>query len=311
MIKNNDRFAEYKIDIHKTDTPAHFFQLVADFVDYAWSKSSVLKLVEGLEYEYQKAKDNYRHLEDIAENEVGVKTKSSGGIASFKNREKYFKSRSESLSTDWLKNEKLINSAHYGELQNAKVAFDEFRKNSSKWKSWKELVMVRDFVRRNGSSISLEEYEKQLDLGVRLIDVDKVINFSIEDIKKMYIPFFDNVYNYFADMTEANDGHIVYSNCEALSSGTLTVGSQEITFKKIPADILNFFYLYRVTEEYKDYHEFNSFSGENKKLTSDEFNKKIKAINRRIEKETRGVMPVLITRKENKQQEANLYKWNK
>jgi len=94
-------------------------------------------------------------------------------------------------------------------------------------------------------------------------------------------------------------------------AGILAINKNKpITFKKLRAKIIDFFFKSNeMGNEYKNYKDFNEFS-EEETASSDEFNKNINAINKRVQKETKGLVKKLIVKKENKKNEANIYNWN-
>jgi hypothetical protein len=99
--------------------------------------------------------------------------------------------------------------------------------------------------------------------------------------------------------------------------GKLKIGSfPEISFKKTSADILQFFFANeKIGNEFKKYSDFNKFvddgKGNSKLINSDDFSKRIAAINKRIEKWTKNLVKDIIQKGENNLQEANIYHWNK
>ena len=108
------------------------------------------------------------------------------------------------------------------------------------------------------------------------------------------------------------DKKTAYNYTDYSGIGILNMGNSPITFKKLRAKIIDFFFKSKeLGNEHKNYKDFNEFSGENGEQTSsDEFNKEIKAINNRLKKETKGLVKELIIKKENKKNEANIYSWN-
>lgn len=89
-------------------------------------------------------------------------------------------------------------------------------------------------------------------------------------------------------------------------------GHPEITFTKHPAAILNFFFKSgRTYNEYRNYKDFQVFYAKDehiKNISSDEFSKKIKAINKRIRSETKGLIKEIMVKEKNRSNEANAYK---
>jgi hypothetical protein len=88
----------------------------------------------------------------------------------------------------------------------------------------------------------------------------------------------------------------------------------EILFKKMPARILNFFYVSKGIDEYKNFNDFNAFLAEEQHvgvIGSDDFSKKINAINKRVKRETNELIKNIIIKMDNKKVDANMYRWNK
>ena len=82
-------------------------------------------------------------------------------------------------------------------------------------------------------------------------------------------------------------------------------------FKKTPATILQFFFLTKDDQEYKNYKHFNEFVRDEKsRVSSDTFNKTIKEVNARVNRDTKTIRREVITKgTTTKKQEANTYHW--
>ena len=109
---------------------------------------------------------------------------------------------------------------------------------------------------------------------------------------------------------------IFYKYDDYSKEGKLKIGTfPEISFKKIPADILQFFFTNeKMGNDYKNYKNFNKFTDNEKNyskpIKSDDFNKKISIINKRVGKGTNNLVKEIIQKGKNKSQEANIYRWN-
>jgi hypothetical protein len=92
-------------------------------------------------------------------------------------------------------------------------------------------------------------------------------------------------------------------------TGTLKMGTlKNVKFDKMPAKILNYFYLNNGTgNNYKDYKNFNECAEDN--LNSDKFNKIIDTINKRVIKET-TLRRVIIESGDTKTPKAKIFRWN-
>ena len=133
---------------------------------------------------------------------------------------------------------------------------------------------------------------------------------SAEDIEK-----------YSATEIVSNNG-VFYDYDHVISIGKLKIKSisEHITFRGTRAKILYFFYFHKdknITDDTcKNYADFNVYIKnkqdiKNKIITSGDFSKAINAINRQVSKATKGAIKDLISKKENKRNEANIYHWNK
>jgi hypothetical protein len=95
----------------------------------------------------------------------------------------------------------------------------------------------------------------------------------------------------------------------------LYVNDQKITFSKNTGLILFFIYKSRIFTEDKSYHDYNIFiektdyNSDYKNIASDKFNRSIKEINERAQKETNGYIKELIAIKSLGKNKRNEYKW--
>lgn len=91
-------------------------------------------------------------------------------------------------------------------------------------------------------------------------------------------------------------------------------GSKDIKFQKISAAILKFFKeASEASKGYKIYKDFNEFFAENqsiKNITSNTFSKRIDSINKRVKKETEGIIKELIEKKSTGKNQINSFRWN-
>ncbi|MEI6288141.1 MAG: hypothetical protein WCP18_00950 [bacterium] len=114
-------------------------------------------------------------------------------------------------------------------------------------------------------------------------------------------------------LTNKSDNAINYVFHEyGMHTGHLTIGNYpKITFTKKTADIVNYFYeIGKFDKEFHNYQDFNKFISDPKlEVVSDEFNKKIQEINKRICRDTKKVIKELIIKGKNKSNEANIYRW--
>lgn len=153
---------------------------------------------------------------------------------------------------------------------------------------------------------------------------------NLEFIEKLFAKYYDKKIIITTKFFEfINSSHevklaesIFYYDYNHFSSiGKLKIKNiPDISFKKLRAKILFFFYFHKdrtITDDVcKNYTDFNMFA-ENKHLAEDytvksgEFSKEIVAINKRVFKETKGMIKDLISKKENKRSDANIYHWNK
>jgi len=105
-------------------------------------------------------------------------------------------------------------------------------------------------------------------------------------------------------------------NSSGIPTGKLYVGNFSIEFQKMPAKIINYFFVGRkfFSNGYKNYKDFNEYIKEdNEAIKSDDFSKRINEINDRVGKETKGFVKELLEKelRENKgKQTANSYRFN-
>ncbi len=115
----------------------------------------------------------------------------------------------------------------------------------------------------------------------------------------------------------ADNSAISYKFNNSSFQGILKIGDIfRINFKGLTAYLINFFYITKeLGNDYRSYREFNEFIDSQKiypdTLTSDDFSKKIKSINKRVEGKTDKLIMEIIIKGKNKKIEANIYKWNK
>lgn len=90
----------------------------------------------------------------------------------------------------------------------------------------------------------------------------------------------------------------------------LRIGNYELSFSGKRAAIINFFYKGRVLKKYLGFHDYNKYAGrENgnsyKTPSSKQFSDDIEAINKRVYKETDGLLTTLIKLKDKKSSNEN------
>lgn len=123
-------------------------------------------------------------------------------------------------------------------------------------------------------------------------------------------------------VTEKKDKKEIYifNDYEKKPSGKLTIGNYQVSFNKIPAVIIHYFYeLSKITDEYKNYKDYNEFlikerpscEFSEKVADSDIFNKKINAINKKVYNNTKHMIENIFEKGKTKRREPNIYRWNK
>jgi len=171
---------------------------------------------------------------------------------------------------------------------------------------WMESMDLYDM----GKEESLEVNGYRAEIEVKNYNLLKSISDEYDQLK-----FGKKIQSEQKNETTLNNEIYEYHDYNKNPMGLLRIGKYpEIHFNKTPAVIIHYFYeSSKLGNSHKNYKDFNEFLEENrlaKKISSDDFNKKIEAINKRVSKETKKMIKEIITKGENKKQEANIYKWN-
>ena len=97
---------------------------------------------------------------------------------------------------------------------------------------------------------------------------------------------------------------------------TIEISDRILIFKKNTGLILYFLYKSRIYKESKNYHDYNNFIDSSdynnvcdKEIKSDRFNRAVREINERIQKETKGYIKELISIKSLGKNRENEYRW--
>jgi len=242
MIKINNRLTEYKNDIQGLNNITSFFRLIGDFVDYIFSEKILLNLVNKLENEFDDAnkkgdpadKKIQKELDERIQKELEKRMKTEKG-----NKKPTVKViKRDILNENFLRADRIraCEASECNSYEKFLLIKNKLKKlkKDSRWKSWIELKQVNEYIQPNRverslderiiDERSLEEYKKCLDFGLNDIDQLKNSN-NIIKIKNIYIPYFNNIYNYFINVLNSKNG----GEGNTLESIHLITGSLEPT----------------------------------------------------------------------------------
>jgi hypothetical protein len=190
-----------------------------------------------------------------------------------------------------------------------------------------ELIYLFNFKRIETVEKAIQVEELRRGVNYLLSEFDRILerNDSDENVyikRQYYSSDIIRVHHCLIENLERNSKH----NCKSIDnidfkfssygipSGKLIVkGFDSIEFIKLPAIIVQFFFLNKTFDSDYSYKDFNEFQGaESKQVSSNNFRLIINSINNRVSNHTSGIVKELIQKQEsyNSNIATNRYKWN-
>lgn len=202
---------------------------------------------------------------------------------------------------------------------------------NSELASWFNLELVYFLILRkkeifngaqelNGLQAGLRLCAQELDLILKEKMCSKHIFFN----RELYNTDIIRIHHFLLEALERNGGAVAGdSKCQAkytytssgIPSGTLILPDfVPLYFSKLPAVVIQFFYLRRHDTEYYSYKDFNEFKDKGvRPVQSNDFRLLVNSINQRIRNQTEGtIKKILVKQKaELSTSKTNYYQWNK